>query len=79
MSASKLVVRQSCFLIISFGTVLSVVDLKRNCTSVSCEATHCLFLADLSEALQLLLPHSLGLLALLYLQFHFNLDLKHIG
>lgn len=37
--------------------------------------THGLFLADLSETLQLLLPHSLGLLTLLYLQLHFNLDL----
>ena len=41
--------------------------------------THSLFLADLSEALQLLLPHGLGLLALLDLQLHLHLHLQDIG
>lgn len=39
------------------------------------KSTHSLFLADLSETLQLLLSHSLGLLTLLDLQFHLNFDL----
>lgn len=37
--------------------------------------THSLFLADLSETLQLLLSHSLGLLTLLDLQLHLHFDL----
>lgn len=37
--------------------------------------THCLFLADLSETFQLLLPHCFGPLALLDLQFHLNFNL----
>lgn len=37
--------------------------------------THGLFLADLRETLQLLLPHGFGLLTLLDLQFHLNFDL----
>lgn len=43
--------------------------------NLRCFGTHSLFLADLSETLQLLLSHGLGLLTLLDLQFHLNFDL----
>lgn len=41
--------------------------------------TYCLFLADLSETVELFLSHCLGLLILLDLQLHLHLHLQHVG
>lgn len=58
-----------------YGTFFSSKEASWD--SKSC-GTHSLLLTDLSEAFQLLLSNSLGLLTLLDLQFHLNFHLQYI-